>query len=105
MTQTRVITETVSSELDRNGNRYHFARFYNPAKGRSECVSMEVGGDSNAKYIAHDLAGGDWEATLSFQCSLPKKEWQRERKRVTLYEGTTEATAALALLFAKEAQS
>jgi len=99
-TATKVIVEVVSSQRDVNGNRYHFARFYNPAKGRQNYVCIEVGGESNARQIAYELAGKDYEATLCFELTLPKREWKRVRpERAGMYEGSPEAKAALAILF------
>lgn len=102
MSKTTVIVQVVSSERDTNGNRYHFAVFYNPEKGRQHSVAMEVGGESNARHIAYTLAG-DWESTLCFEQTLPKREWQRARKfaKVEMYEGGAEAKAALRALFAE----
>jgi hypothetical protein len=100
-TATTVIVEIVSSQIDRNGNRYHFAIFYNPAKGRQRRVCMEVGGESNARTMAYELAEKDFERILTFECTLPKREWQRRRTlaNCVTYEGSPEAKAALAALF------
>ena len=100
-TATTVIVEIISSQIDRNGNRYHFAIFYNPAKGRQHRVCMEVGGESNARLMAYELAGKDFERLLAFECSLPKLEWKRRHRLANCitYEGSPEAKAALAALF------
>ena len=100
-TPTRVIVETVSSLIDRNGNRHHFAVFYNPAKGRQHSVAIEVGGESNARCIAYKLAGNDHEGTLAFEHSLGKRDWQFQRANAKpiSYEGSPEAKAALCALF------
>lgn len=100
--RTTVIVETVSSETDQNGNRYHFAVFYNPAKGRQHSVALEVGGESNARHIAYKIAG-DWEGTLCFERTLPKREWQRAKgfAKVETYEGSQQASVLLGKLFPK----
>lgn len=93
------IVETVASERDSNGNTYHFARFYNAKKGRSECVTLETGGEGNATYLARKLTG-DWEKVLSFSSVIPKRDWQRAHKALNpLYEGSPEAKKALQALF------
>lgn len=100
-TPTAVIVETVSSLTDRNGNHYHFAIFYNPAKGRQHSVCIDVGGESNARHIAYELAGKDYERTLCFESHLGKRDWQRVRANAKpiSYERSPEAKAALAALF------
>ena len=98
-TATLVIVEVVSSQIDRNGNRYHFARFYNPEKGRQYSVVMEVGGESNARSVALEYANGDYEAMLCFERSVPKSDFKRMNAGVTLYEGSADAEAALDALF------
>lgn len=102
-TATTVIVETITSERDRNGNCYHLAVFYNPAKGRQQCVRMGVGGQSNARHIAYRLAGNDWERTLCFESTVPKSQFKRLYSDITLYEGDVEANAALAALFGVKA--
>lgn len=99
-TQTIVIVETITSQRDVNGNCYHLARFYNPAKGRQHSVLMEVGGESNARHIAYRLAGNDYEGTLVFESVIPKSQFRMLSCGVKLYEGSKEAEAALAELFA-----
>lgn len=97
-----VIVETISSQQDRNGNRYHFARFYSTARGRQASVTMEVDGESNARAIAYELAGKDLEAMLYFEREVSKTEWKRLRQGVTYCEGGLGSKAALAALFAVE---
>lgn len=99
--RTTVIVQIVSSATDSNGNRYHFAVFYNPAKGRQHSVALEVGGESNARHIAYKLAGNDYEGTLCFEQTLTKREWQRAKAfaKVETYEGSEKATDLLRSLF------
>lgn len=96
--QTKIIVETVSSQIDTNGNRYHYARFYNPEMGRQHSVVIEIGGPSNGLHIAHKMTG-DWESTLEFTQTIPKREFMAAFKNVKLHEATPEAIKALASLF------
>lgn len=98
---TRVIVETVSSRSDQYGNRYHFARFYNPARGRQQSVAARVAAPGNANAIAYRLAGQDWEGTFCRESVLPIRQWNRAviDAEVTLREDTPELAAALAELF------
>ncbi len=94
------VVETVSSETDRNGNRYHFARFYSTQKGRQTSVCLEVGGDNNAPFLAYKLLGSNWEHVLHVQVTLPKTQWKHARPVSCLYEGGEQAKKALADLYA-----
>jgi len=98
---TRVIVDTVSSRTDMYGNRYHFARFYNPAKGRQVSVVATVAAPGNANAIAYRLAGEDWEGTLCHESELPIRRWNAAEKAagVRLREDTPELEAALTELF------
>lgn len=100
-TPVRVIVEILSSESDRNGNRYHFARFYNPSKGREPVAVVEVGGESNARSMAHSLAGNDYEGCLYFEITLPKRTWNHARSHsgMIAYEGDPELNGTLCAAF------
>lgn len=101
-TPIRCIVQTLTSVQDLNGNSYHIAIFWNPAKGRHASVSLEVGGPSNARGIALKYVGGDYEKILSLEQTIPKREWQRYRNTLgAMIEGFPEADAALAKLFGK----
>ncbi len=95
----RCIVETITSARDVNGNCYHFAAFYSPAKGRHDRVVMEVASPSNARSFANAILK-DVEAILDFEHTLAKREWQHARKcaGVRLYEGSDESKAALRAL-------
>ena len=96
----KAIVQTITSTRDLNGNCYHIAVIYNPAKGRNAFVRLEVGGESNAAHLAYTLAGNDWEGVVSLQTLLPKRQWQALRKQSAwLYEGSQQAKQALADLF------
>lgn len=98
----RVIVQVFTSERDRNGNCYHFARFTNPAKGRNASITVEVGGRSNAEIMGKRLAGGDWEATFCAEQTMGKRDWQYARKHSeggVSYEGNAETNSALCALF------
>lgn len=100
-TPIRVVVETVSSERDTGGNTYHVCHLFNPAKGRGARVSLEVGGPSSARSLAYKLAGGDWEAVLSLESTLPKRAWREHRSMFqVLNEHSAEAAAALQALMA-----
>ena len=81
-----VIAITYSSEMDTNGNTYHWTRFINPQRGRHVSVICEVDGSSNADGIAYTLAGG-WEGTLCLQTTQSKREWRQRRPDGLRYEG------------------
>ncbi len=85
-TRISIIVVTYSSERDRNGNTYHWARFYSPTRGRDISVACEVGAEGNANGTACDLANG-WAGTLCMQSVLPYREWQRSRPDGLRYEG------------------
>lgn len=74
----RIIVEIVTSEADRSGNRYSFARFYAPHWGREPFLSMDMGvGDgSNARHLAFKACGNDWNAILTFESTIPKARWK-----------------------------
>jgi hypothetical protein len=98
----RCIVQTLSSVRDVNGNSYHVAIFYCPAKGRHARVRLEVGGPSNARGIALKYVGGDYEKILSLEQTIPKREWQNYRRNPDIMiEGFPEADAAMAKLFGK----
>ncbi len=97
----KIVTITYSSSRDTCGNRYHLATFYNVARGRQERVNIETGGDDNGAHLAAEIVGGDWEATLTFNETLPIRRWQALRRIAHpkyLHEGTDAAKAALAAL-------
>lgn len=81
----RYIVETISSERDVYGNRYHFARVTSTKTGHSLVIDG-VGGDRNAPITVSqllDLYGGQvWET----QSHLPIRDWQRHRKYATTGE-------------------
>lgn len=81
-----IIAITYSSERDRNGNTYHWARFINPQRGRHVAVVCEVGAASNADGIACTLADG-WEGTFCLQVTQPIREWRQYRPDGLRYEG------------------
>lgn len=93
-TPVKIIVETITSEHDRNGNRYHFARFYLPQLGRACVLECEVGGASNALHIAYRACGQDWAAVLGFESVIPKREWQRMRPKGYMSESDAQAILA-----------
>ena len=100
-TPIRAIVETTSSRRDRNGNCYHYAHFYNPAKGRNTRVAVrDMGGTDNARCLANRYFGGH-ESVLSFERELPIREWDRTVRFLEFvgYEGSKQVKAALADLF------
>jgi len=100
-TPIRAIVETTSSRRDLNGNCYHYARFYNPDKGRNTCVAVrDMGGTDNARCLANSYFGGH-ERVLSFERELPIREWKRTVRFLEFvgYEGSKQVKAALADLF------
>lgn len=94
-TPIKIIVETIASERDRNGNCYTFARFYLPSKGRSAALVAHVDGESNARSIAYNAAGKDWETVLAFESTIPKREWTEAAKGAH-YDSMADATAILA---------
>lgn len=70
----QVIVETFSSEMDRNGNRYHFAVFTS-TKDRQIRLSTMIDGPSNARHYAEN-ALGDWEKIYWCEITFPKRQWQ-----------------------------
>jgi hypothetical protein len=98
-TPIRIIVEVTSSFPDTNGNRYHFARFWNAQKGRQESVAInDISGVSNARAVAYELAGRDYEATLVFERAVTKTEFRKLTRGTVFagYEGAEAVQRALA---------
>lgn len=96
----RIIAHILTSHVDRNGNTYTVAEFYNPIKGRNCAVSLRCHSASNARSLAFQAAGGDWENTLCLEMhDIPIRRIQALSKGA-LYEGTLPAQRALTALMA-----
>jgi hypothetical protein len=65
----RIIIETTSNF--HNGHTYAFSRFYNPARGRGEYVTLNDMCAGNARFLGRRIAeerGWDyWESQLCFE--------------------------------------
>lgn len=94
----KVVLHIISSP---NGGTYtHLARFYNPARSRRECVQVEVGGISNARAMAHRIAGNDYEAILAFESDVKPREMKSILSNSPhRLEHETDTTAALCAMF------
>lgn len=79
----RFIVETVTSMTDACGNRYHFATITSTLTGKS--VRFEADGSNNAASIAYRITK-DWGALYCIGYEVPKTEWKRMAKSITLYE-------------------
>jgi len=95
----RAIIHTVSSAQDVNGNRYHFARITNPAKGRNAFITLHTEGESNGRGIALALAGGDCEAVYTTCETVGKRDWKRMSSHLVHREGADHTMHALASIF------
>lgn len=72
----RFIVETVTSERDRNGNCYHFARVTSTVTGKTLCIA-EVGGTTNARWIVTRSVSNDGHYPVhTVETTLPKRQWQ-----------------------------
>lgn len=92
----RCVIHTVNSEIDRNGNTYHFCTFYCPDKGRQSGVVWETGGERNGAIAAMRILG-DWEQILEISSTIPKRQYMEAHKsHRPLYEGSDDAKKALA---------
>lgn len=81
----RFIVETVSSETDRNGNRYHWARITSTITGRS--IRFHSNGQGNALHLLRRVIGLYTFPTVSgIEMTLPKRQWQRTCNGIVLYE-------------------
>lgn len=73
----RFIVDTYTSEADRHGNCYHWARVTSTLTGRSIALS-DVGGEQNAAYdVKRALEGSTdpWNAVWSTQHVVKRKYW------------------------------
>lgn len=80
----RFILETVSSKIDRNGNRYHFVIVTSTKTGNS--FKSDIGGQSNARGKIRSLLGLGWEDFLSIESEIPIREWNRAAKDFDYFE-------------------
>lgn len=76
----RIIIETTRNFCQ--GHTYSFSRFYNPAKGRGEYVTLDDMGAGNARLIAQRIAeakGWDrWESQVCFESELDSHRRYKE---------------------------
>lgn len=71
----RFICDTVSSESDSSGNRYHFATIVSTVTGK-ELRITSIGGDSNAPgLLRHNLV--DWSEIHYSQSTEKKRRWKQ----------------------------
>lgn len=91
----RFIVETITSERDRNGNCYHFARITSTLTGRS--LSVQVGGNGNARALVKAV-GDTWDSLHSVEITIPKRQWQQHASEaVSMYEHEIRGLDILAL--------
>jgi len=69
------IVDITSSNTDRNGNRYHIARYTRVSDGKGK--TFHVNAESNAESVAQELAGGNWPGVHTTRQSVPVREYQR----------------------------
>jgi hypothetical protein len=66
-----MICETISYKHE------HLSIFYNPLKGREECVKVLVGGPRNGHALAHKLY--DWENILFIDYDVPARHMKNAK--------------------------
>lgn len=94
----RFICDTVSSESDTHGNRYHFATITSTRTGRELRVTS-IGGDSNAPGLLRE-AGLEWSEIHYGQSTEMKRRWKQlndHHQPGALYEHQVTSAAILDL--------
>lgn len=79
------VIETVSRAIDRNGNRYHFARITSTVSGR-DLVIRDTSPSNGRHYVlksleAHGFRSG-YENLLEVEVTLAARDWDRADKNV-----------------------
>lgn len=103
-TKIRFIIETISSQRDTNGNRYHAARITSTATG-DQLFIANVGGPSSVLALVTNAMGSAigrnsiplYDYCYCIESEIPKRQWQALTRKESLYEHQVTSEMILAL--------